>query len=509
MERDELQEYLNALGRSDCYRIDAVLKDSAIERTERVFFVGSNGSEFGPFIRKILKREAGQGIIYERIFRAQQAGKRFMHLPRIYECYPADESIIVIVEFIQGTTLQEYIEHNGPSLEAARRIFPVLCDAVIELHESFDPPIIHRDLTPANIIVSEGGVTLIDFGISRTFSPGAARDTTFLGTREFAPPEQYGFRQTDIRSDVFAMGKVLNYCIGGMPLAAHLGNPSEVDKEHLRHSINSATEFDPEMRFQSIGELKRSFLESFDLSAAQKQRAIRELQRSKTGQIARKTTEADLPRTDQAEAGWDATERTEVNLAIPRAVTLQSDDVLSSQVAAKIQEPTPESRIVNIPAPSSNMTALPVPRFAAGSTADAVYAAGPTVDTVHVARPTFLIKNWFRRIPRPLGIVWDLLILFVWAIMIAASISLVVVPEGEFATYPVWFRTLEVFGIATVPITAVFFFLLDLRSVRDRFPNARILSRRKTWYFLPAFIIVCWILVVIIGSAAGLLQPAS
>lgn len=499
MERDELQEYLNALGRSDCYRIDAVLKDSTIERTERVFFVGSNGSEFGPFIRKILKREAGQGIIYERIFRAQQAGKRFVHLPRIYECYPADESLIVIVEFIQGTTLQEYIEHNGPSLEAAKRIFPVLCDAVIELHESFDPPIIHRDLTPANIIVSEGGVTLIDFGISRTFSPGAARDTTFLGTREFAPPEQYGFRQTDIRSDVFAMGKVLNYCMGGMPLASHLGGPSEVDKEHLRHTINSATEFDPEMRFQSIDELKCSFLKSFDLSVAQKQRAIRELQRDKTGQIARKTVEADLPKTDQTEAGQDATERTDADFSISHAVMLHHDGVLLSQVAANMQEPTPESRIVDIPAPSSNVVAYSTP----------CSAARPTVDTVHATKLTSLIKSWFRRIPRPLGIVWDLLLLFVWAIMIAASIALVAEPEGDSATYPVWFRTLEVFGIASVPITAVFFFLLDLRSIRDRFPNARILSRRKTWYFLPTFIIVCWILVMIIGSAAGFFQPTA
>ena len=81
MEQDELQEYLNALGRSDCYRTDALLKDSAIERTERVFFVGNNGSEFGPFIRKTISPTSGQGRVYEMLYHAQQVGKRLAHLP--------------------------------------------------------------------------------------------------------------------------------------------------------------------------------------------------------------------------------------------------------------------------------------------------------------------------------------------------------------------------------------------------------------------------------------------
>lgn len=169
METDELQEYLNALGRSDNYRVDAVLSDAPHERTERVFYVGNNGSELGPFIRKTIATDSGQGRIYEKIFRAQHEGKRFVHMPRIFECYVADSSLVVLLEYVEGETLQDYVGERGASYELALRIFPPICDAASELHKAFDPPLIHRDLTPANIVVSPGGITIIDLSIARTF----------------------------------------------------------------------------------------------------------------------------------------------------------------------------------------------------------------------------------------------------------------------------------------------------------------------------------------------------
>ena len=70
MENDELAEYLNALQREDCYRVDAVVKESPYEVTQRVSFVGENGATRGPFIRKIINREAGMGSVYERLHAA-------------------------------------------------------------------------------------------------------------------------------------------------------------------------------------------------------------------------------------------------------------------------------------------------------------------------------------------------------------------------------------------------------------------------------------------------------
>ena len=74
MEIDELAEHLNSLKRDECYRVDSVLKESQFETTQKVFFVGANGSEQGPYVRKYIKRDAGLGSAYRRIFEAQREG---------------------------------------------------------------------------------------------------------------------------------------------------------------------------------------------------------------------------------------------------------------------------------------------------------------------------------------------------------------------------------------------------------------------------------------------------
>ncbi len=517
MEKDELQEYLDALDRDDCYRVDQVLKDSQNGRTEQVYFVGTNGSEMGPFVRKFLKRGSGQGVIYERIFDAQQAGRRFAHLPHIHECYLSDSSFVVVVEFIPGKTLQEYVEENGPSIEVAERFFPELCDAVSELHESFDPPIIHRDLTPANIIVSEGSVALIDLGIARTFSPGATRDTTFLGTREFAPPEQYGFRQTDIRSDVFAVGKVLDYCLGGIFVNPESAQRSDVDDGQLRWVIESATEFDPEMRFQTIREMKEAFQRAFideseddeRRSSFAHQEGVEEEQRDRTMRKRESASSHEFDSVDQPIESVSSTASPSGN-GSSEASTLLEKPVL---------EPPNESQLVFIEKDSmiqerdqENSADVLLGREAYrerplhtnnGSTAGFSGKMSPS------AGPIAFVKKAFRRVPKALGISWDVLIAFFWILVIAVSFPLIGQPEGEFATYPLWFRVVEVYGIVILPFTVTLYYLLDLRFIREMFPNLKLISRRKTWYFLPTAIIAMWILVVLIGMAAGLLQFTS
>ena len=83
MQTDELTEYLNSLQREECYRVESVLKESEFETTQRVMFVGANGVEQGPFIRKYIARDSGLGSAYERVFEAQRQGRRFLYIPRI------------------------------------------------------------------------------------------------------------------------------------------------------------------------------------------------------------------------------------------------------------------------------------------------------------------------------------------------------------------------------------------------------------------------------------------
>lgn len=257
---DELSNYLAALDRDGCYRADAVLKRGDLETTERVYFVGENGAELGPFVRKRLAE--GLGGAYERVFEAQRHGARLPHLPRIVECHRRDDQLVVVMEHVAGETLADAVGHAGSAssrLDLVRRIFPDLCDAVSELHERFDPPLIHRDLKPGNVMVSLGGVTLIDLGIARSWHEGAERDTTRFGTRAYAPPEQFGFGQTEVTSDVYALGMLLFFCLTGCdpsPADRERGFARDDVPERLRVVIAQATELDPARRLPSARSLK-------------------------------------------------------------------------------------------------------------------------------------------------------------------------------------------------------------------------------------------------------------
>ncbi len=268
---DELSNYLSALDRDSCYRVDATLKQGRLETTQRVYFVGENGAELGPFVRKYLA--PGLGGAYERIYAAQRDGVRLSHLPRIVECHRQDERLVVVMEHVAGETLAEATAAATDRLGLVRRLFPDLCDAVSELHELFDPPIIHRDLKPGNVMVSAGGVTLIDLGIARTWREGGEQDTTHFGTRAYAPPEQFGFGQTDVTSDVYALGMLLFFCLMGRdPVAAdrECGFAGVGVPEPLRAVVARATELDPTRRPQTVREFKDALLSALSAAPGEK-----------------------------------------------------------------------------------------------------------------------------------------------------------------------------------------------------------------------------------------------
>ena len=265
METDKIARYLSSLEREDCFRVDATLKESPHELTQRVFFVGSNGAEQGPYVRKFIHRESGMGSAYERIFEAQQHGQRFKHIPQLLDCYRHDSFLVVVMEFVNGETLQDLVYRRDPSTGLAADVFPRLCDAVTELHESFDPPIIHRDLKPSNVMLTDSGLTIIDFGIAREFKQGADNDTTKFGTRAFAPPEQFGFGQTTVRSDVYALGMLLYFCLTEKIPTAQVRDAhfeAENVPPELRSVIVRATALDPEGRYASAAALKDAFVEA-------------------------------------------------------------------------------------------------------------------------------------------------------------------------------------------------------------------------------------------------------
>ena len=259
---DDLQQYLDSLQRDDCYVVDSVMKESELERTERVFFVGSNGGKLGPFVRKTYRLSDGVGVAWWRVMEAQRAGARFVHLPRIVDCYEMGEESAVVMEFVRGETLDGVVRTRGVSLQVAKDLFGGACDAATELHTAFDPPLIHRDIKPSNLMLSGDEVVLIDLGIARTFASDAAVDTARLGTRGFAPPEQFGFGQTDVRSDVYALGMLLFYLLTGQ-----VPEPANVERvlrengvsQAVRSVVLKAAAFDPASRYAVAEDLKQAF----------------------------------------------------------------------------------------------------------------------------------------------------------------------------------------------------------------------------------------------------------
>lgn len=267
-----LAGHLASLDRDDSYRVDRVLKRSDFETTELVYFEGSGGGSLGPFVRKRIDASVQIGGAYERLFAAQRAGRRYEHLPRIVDCRRVGDELCVVMEYIEGETLEALVGRLGATPDYACELFGALCDAAAELHAGFAAagerplPVIHRDLKPSNIIVSGVGysaaagmtfssLVIIDLGIAREWRDGADADTVKFGTRPYAPPEQYGFGQTSVRSDVYALGALLFFCLTGVDPKPGRGMREQCEAcdvpAPLADVICMAMALDPAKRFAS------------------------------------------------------------------------------------------------------------------------------------------------------------------------------------------------------------------------------------------------------------------
>jgi WD40 repeat protein/tRNA A-37 threonylcarbamoyl transferase component Bud32 len=146
------------------------------------------------------------------------AGLTHPNLPRIYEQFMEQGRSYLVMDFIDGETLADSLQrvgHGKLPLEKIIDIMLQLCSVLEYLH-SRQPPIIFRDLKPANVMITAlSHVYLIDFGIARLFTPGQEKDTTALGSYGYAPPEQYGKSQTTTRADIYSLGATLHQLLTG------------------------------------------------------------------------------------------------------------------------------------------------------------------------------------------------------------------------------------------------------------------------------------------------------
>ncbi|GAC1343794.1 MAG: hypothetical protein NVSMB27_04020 [Ktedonobacteraceae bacterium] len=140
------------------------------------------------------------------------------NLPHIYSNFADTDSWYLVMDFIEGTTLEKHLENVGDEQLPIGEVLEIgllLC-VVLEYLHTRQPPIVFRDLKPANVMLTtDGRVTLIDFGIARYFKPGQARDTIPFGSPGYAAPEQYGRAQTTPRTDIYGLGVMLHQLLTG------------------------------------------------------------------------------------------------------------------------------------------------------------------------------------------------------------------------------------------------------------------------------------------------------
>ena len=164
-----------------------------------------------------------------------------------------DGMVCFVREYIEGTPLEDYAAERSLSREEVVDICVRLAEILSYLHRQ-DPPVIHRDIKPENVIIKEdGSVCLIDFDIARTFKDSGEQDTIFFGTKGYAPPEQYGFTQTDSRSDIYSFGVLLRYLLTNSVRA----NDKITVYRPLQRIIDRCTAFSPEKRYSDADEIIR------------------------------------------------------------------------------------------------------------------------------------------------------------------------------------------------------------------------------------------------------------
>ena len=171
-------------------------------------------------------------------------------VPVPMDCFREDETDYLLRSYLPGRTLAELRRGEGGC--SSRRCVEIgrkLCTLLETLH-GLEPPIIHRDIKPENVILlPDGGVGLIDFGIARQYKPERDQDTRRLGTRSTAAPEQYGYSQTDCRTDLYGLGMTLVWLLTGEYSQAALEGAAVPPP--LRRVLEKAVSFAPENRYQT------------------------------------------------------------------------------------------------------------------------------------------------------------------------------------------------------------------------------------------------------------------
>ena len=204
------------------------------------------------------------------------------NLPSIIDVLDGDGSFLIVMDYIEGSPLSDFTRKGPLDQYDVIEWSKQLCDVLGYLH-SRKPPIIYRDMKPSNIMLKpDGTVTVIDFGIAREYKEGNVADTSVLGTRGYAAPEQYGGQgQTDQRTDIYALGATMYHLVTGHSPAEYpyemypirYWNPTL--SSGLEQIILKCTRQNPADRYQNCAELLYALVHYEDLEETFKKKQNR------------------------------------------------------------------------------------------------------------------------------------------------------------------------------------------------------------------------------------------
>lgn len=183
------------------------------------------------YVRKILK-------YYDiRVYEYLKTNTH-INIPKIIDFNESDSVLTVYEEYINGVTLEEYMANHSKS--EILKVVDSVCDALTFIH-SAKTPIIHRDIKMSNIMISNDGVVkLIDYNAAKVVNSNSSKDTVLLGTEGYAAPEQYGFGSSDVRTDIYALGKLVQQLFG----------------DEYSSVVKKAVQIDPDKRYKSVKAFK-------------------------------------------------------------------------------------------------------------------------------------------------------------------------------------------------------------------------------------------------------------
>lgn len=184
-------------------------------------------------------------------------------LPRIVDIFEDKDCVYIVEDFVEGITLEDLL-HQQKKVDEAQGLqwFQDLCGVLRYLHGQQPHPIIYRDMKPSNIMLQpDGTLKLIDFGIAREYKQDSSVDTTYIGTKGYAAPEQFGRAQTDARTDIYGLGVTMYHLLTGKSpyeppyqfvparqLVPELSHGSE-------YILNKCIQPEPADRYQSVDAL--------------------------------------------------------------------------------------------------------------------------------------------------------------------------------------------------------------------------------------------------------------